>query len=151
MRLVVQRAKDAMVWVDGKVVGAIDHGLVILLGVGHEDTQEDIDYLVKKVSQLRVFNDEEGKMNKSIQDINGAFLVISQFTLFASTKKGNRPSYTRSASPDLANSLFKNFKSTLEQTALLPVESGIFGADMKVDFINDGPVTIILDSKERTY
>lgn len=151
MRLVLQRAKDAMVWVDGKVVGAIDHGLVILLGVGHEDSQEDIDYLVKKVSQLRVFNDEEGKMNKSIQDINGAFLVISQFTLFASTKKGNRPSYTRSASPDLANSLFKNFKSTLEQTALLPVESGIFGADMKVDFINDGPVTIILDSKERTY
>lgn len=85
MRLVVQRAKDAMVWVDGKVVGAIDHGLVILLGVGHEDTQEDIDYLVKKVSQLRIFNDEEAKMNKSIQDINGAFLVISQFTLFAST------------------------------------------------------------------
>ena len=149
MRVVLQRVSEAKVVVDGSVKGAIGSGLLILLGVEEADGQDDIDWLVKKINQLRIFNDDEGKMNLSVQDVDGSFLVVSQFTLFAATKKGNRPSFIRSAKPEKAEVLYEHFKKALAAESGKPVECGIFGADMKVSLINDGPVTIIIDTKNK--
>lgn len=149
MRVVVQRAKDASVTIDGLVHGKIDHGLVVLVGIEHEDTKDDANWLIGKLSNLRIFSDEEGKMNHSIQDMQGQFLVISQFTLHASTKKGNRPSYINAARPETAIPLYEYFVEQLRIESKLIVETGIFGADMKVQLLNDGPVTITMDSKNK--
>lgn len=149
MRVVIQRAKDASVIIEGIVHGQIDHGFVILVGIEGEDTQEDADWLVQKINGLRIFSDEEGKMNYSIQDVKGQFLVISQFTLHASTKKGNRPSYIKAARPEHAIPLYEYFVAQLRSVSQLPVATGIFGADMKVQLMNDGPVTICMDTKNK--
>lgn len=149
MRALIQRVKHADVVIDGAVNGEIGQGLLVLLGVHATDTQEDIDWLVKKVSQLRVFDDENGVMNKSVMDIDGEVLVVSQFTLYASTKKGNRPSYINAAVPDIAIPLYERFVSDLSTTLSKPVSTGRFGADMKVSLLNDGPVTIMIDTKNR--
>lgn len=149
MRLVIQRSREASVTIAGQTKGQIDFGLVVLVGIEHDDNQEDADWLIGKLSQLRIFSDDEGKMNLSIQDVNGQFLVISQFTLHASTKKGNRPSYIKAARPEQAIPLYDYFKKELEIVSGCTVESGEFGADMKVALINDGPVTIIIDSKNK--
>lgn len=146
MRVVVQRVSQAAVKVDGKVVSSIDKGLLILLGITHSDMQNDIHWLCKKIANLRIFNDEHGVMNKSILDIDGEAIVVSQFTLNASTKKGNRPSYIHAAKPAIAEPLYENFVSQLENELGKKVGAGIFGADMKVSLLNDGPVTIIIDS-----
>lgn len=149
MRVVVQRASEASVTIDGVVHGAIKRGLVILLGIEAEDTHEDIDWLVRKIISLRIFSDADGKMNHSIEDFSGEFLLISQFTLHASTKKGNRPSYIKAARPEIAIPLYEEFIQILRKESNLKVATGIFGADMKVQLINDGPVTILMDSKNR--
>lgn len=149
MRALIQRVTQASVAIDGRINGEIAKGLLVLLGVHSTDTQEDIDWLVKKVSQLRVFDDENGVMNRSVMDIDGEVLVVSQFTLYASTKKGNRPSYINAAVPDIAIPLYEKFVSDLSSTLLKPVPTGIFGADMKVSLLNDGPVTIMIDTKNR--
>lgn len=149
MRIVAQRVSEASVKINGEVKGSIEQGILILLGIEHEDNQNDADYLIQKISQLRIFSDHDGKMNLSIADINGEFLLISQFTLHASTKKGNRPSYIRAARPEQAIPLYEYFIDQLKKTSQLPVETGEFGADMKVSLINDGPVTITMDSKNR--
>ena len=149
MRAVVQRVSQASVVVDGKTEGTIDLGFMILLGIGTDDTKEDIDYLVSKISQLRVFGDVEGKMNLDIKSVNGNCLVISQFTLFANTKKGNRPSFLESASPEIANKMYEEFCQLLSSQIGKSVEKGIFGADMKVSLVNDGPVTIVYDTKNK--
>ncbi len=150
MRAVIQRTTEtAEVRVDDKITGQIEKGLVIYLGIEEADTKEDIEWLARKISNLRIFSDEAGKMNLSVEDINGGLLVISQFTLFASTKKGNRPSYLRSAKPDYAVPMYDAFVKHLRQAYDLPVETGIFGADMQVRYINDGPVTIIIDTKNK--
>lgn len=149
MRLVIQRVSEASVTVDGTVTGRIGTGLMILCGIEHDDTAEDIAWLVPKVTQMRIFSDAEGKMNLSVKDIAGGLLVVSQFTLHASTKKGNRPSFIRAARPEQAVPLYEQFIHTLETDTGRPVERGIFGADMKVALINDGPVTIVIDSKNR--
>lgn len=148
MIAVLQRASDARVDISGNTVGAIPFGLVILLGVFGDDSREDADYLVDKTANLRIFNDDDGKMNLSVQDVNGHALVISQFTLCADTRKGRRPSYIRAAGPDKAKQLYEYYREQLAQTGI-PVESGEFGAMMDVHLINKGPVTIILDSKHR--
>ncbi len=148
MRVLIQRVSKASVRVDAKVVGSINHGYMILLGIGQNDSQEDISWLVRKIINLRIFSDEEGKMNRSIQDVHGSILLISQFTLYASTKKGNRPSYINAAVPDMANRMYEEFGQQLSLTGI-PVETGIFAADMKVSLINDGPVTIMMDSKNK--
>jgi len=149
MRIVIQRVSQASVTINGQVKSAIKKGLLILLGIENEDTQSDIDWLCKKITQLRIFNDADGKMNFSIQDIGGEIIVVSQFTLHASTKKGNRPSYIKAAKPDFAIPMYEQFVKTLETTFGKKVGTGEFGADMKVELINDGPVTIIIDSKNR--
>lgn len=149
MRLVIQRSKNASVTIEGTVRGKIEHGLVLLVGIEHEDTPADADWLVGKLVNLRIFTDEEGKMNRSIQDTKGQFLVISQFTLHASTKKGNRPSYIQAARPETAIPLYDYFIDKLRSESRLPVETGAFGADMQVQLINDGPVTIWMDSKKK--
>lgn len=149
MRVVIQRAKNASVTINGEIHGAINHGLVILVGIEHEDTQSDADWLIGKITNLRIFSDEEGKMNLSIQDVNGQFLVISQFTLHASTKKGNRPSYIQAARPETAIPLYDYFVEQLRTESKLTVKTGQFGADMQVQLINDGPVTIWMDSKNK--
>jgi D-tyrosyl-tRNA(Tyr) deacylase len=149
MRAVLQRVSEASVTIDGVVKSSIEQGLLVLLGIEDADTQEDIEWLCKKISQLRVFNDENGVMNVSIQDIGGQLLVVSQFTLFASTKKGNRPSYLRSSKPDVATPIYEQFCKQLAFVAGIPVQTGTFGADMKVQLLNDGPVTIIMDSKDK--
>ncbi|MDX2359969.1 MAG: D-aminoacyl-tRNA deacylase [Crocinitomicaceae bacterium] len=149
MRVLIQRAKDASVTIDDKINGAIDHGMVVLLGVGQDDDQSDANWLVQKIIGLRIFNDAEGKMNLSSADVNGKFLVISQFTLHASTKKGNRPSYINAAKPDVAIPLYEYFVEQLKLVSNSDVQTGEFGADMKVALINDGPVTIWIDSKNR--
>lgn len=147
MRIVVQRVSSSSVSIDDITVGSIEKGLLILLGIEIDDTNEDADWLIQKVNSLRIFSDEEGKMNLSIQDIQGSFLVVSQFTLYASTKKGNRPSYIKSARPEHAIPLYNYFIEQVKLISQLPISTGVFGADMKVDLVNDGPVTIIIDSK----
>lgn len=149
MKAVIQRVSEASVTIENEVKGKINLGLMILLGVTEEDSQEDADWLIGKVRNMRIFNDQEGKMNLSIQDVNGAFLVISQFTLYASTKKGNRPSFIKAAKPNVAIPLYEYFVNQLQQTTQLKVETGEFGADMKVNLTNDGPVTILIDSKNK--
>ncbi len=149
MRVIIQRVSEASVTIDGTVKSAIGWGLLVLLGIEHEDTNEDIAWLCKKITQLRIFGDEEGKMNRSVQDIDGEILVISQFTLHASTKKGNRPSYIKAARPEVAVPLYERFLDQLSITLGKTVGSGTFGADMKVRLLNDGPVTIWIDSRQR--
>jgi len=151
MRAVVQRVASASVSIGGTVKSAVGQGLLVLLGVGHEDGQEDLDYLVKKIAALRIFDDEEGVMNRSVVDIGGEVLVVSQFTLMASTKKGNRPSYVRAAGHELAVPMYEAFCSALSAAIGRPVGTGTFGAEMLVSLVNDGPVTIIIDSKEKDF
>ncbi|MBO1300671.1 MULTISPECIES: D-aminoacyl-tRNA deacylase [unclassified Enterococcus] len=148
MRAVIQRVSQAAVSIDEQEVGRINHGLLILLGVHETDTQTDVDYLIKKIAQMRIFEDEQGKMNLSIEDVKGALLSISQFTLFADTKKGNRPSFIAAARPETAISLYEAFNDGLRQRGIT-VETGEFGADMAVSLVNDGPVTIIIDSQNK--
>lgn len=149
MRVLIQRVAEASVTIEGEVKSAIGPGLLILLGIETEDTTEDIEWLCKKIIQLRIFSDEEDKMNLSVQDIQGQILVISQFTLHASTKKGNRPSYIKAARPEVAIPLYEQFVDQLSIALGQPVGTGEFGADMKVRLLNDGPVTIWIDSKNR--
>ncbi len=149
MRVVIQRVSSASVTIDGAVKSAIGPGLLVLLGVGHEDGEEDVDYLVKKTAGLRIFNDGDGVMNRSVVDVEGEALVVSQFTLMASTKKGNRPSYIEAAGQEKAIPLYEAFCRRLEEAIGKPVGTGEFGADMKVALVNDGPVTICVDSKNR--
>ncbi len=148
MRVVVQRCSRAEVRIDGIVVGKIGQGFMLLVGITETDTQVEANILAKKIAQLRVFEDTEGKMNLAIHDVGGAILSISQFTLYADCRKGNRPSFIRAARPEQASPLYDYFNETLRTTYNLQVETGRFGADMKVDFINDGPVTILLDTDE---
>lgn len=151
MRVVIQRVKHSSVTIDGEVKSSIGKGLMVLVGICDEDGQEDIDYLVKKIINLRVFDDSEGVMNLSIQDIKGEILLISQFTLMASTKKGNRPSYIRAARPEISVPLYESLIQALEAALGKKIGTGEFGADMKVDLLNDGPVTIIIDSKQKDF
>ena len=149
MRVVIQRVKYANVNVEGKTVGKIDTGLLVLAGFEATDTTEDFEWIANKIIQLRIFPDENGVMNISVQDVEGDILVVSQFTLHASTKKGNRPSYIRSSPPDLAKSQYENFVKVLQNKYFRKIQTGKFGADMKVELLNDGPVTILIDSKNR--
>ena len=146
MRVVVQRARQAKVTVDGKVTGAIEHGLILLVGITHEDTVKDLEYCAKKVANLRIFEDEQGKMNLSIKEVGGSILSISQFTLYGETKKGNRPSFIEAARPEDAEPLYHQFNQILRETYEIQVETGIFGAMMDVSFTNNGPVTLIVES-----
>ena len=148
MRVVLQRVAHASVTVEEKVIGKIQRGFLLLVGVTHDDAMEDMEYLVRKIVQMRIFEDEEGKLNRSIQDIGGEILSVSQFTLYADTKKGNRPSFSKAAPGDVAIEMFDQFNGLLRETGI-PVETGQFGADMKVELLNDGPVTILLDTKNR--
>lgn len=148
MRIVIQRVSEASVKVEGEIINVIKQGFLILVGIENEDDQSDVMWLVQKCANLRVFNDQEGKMNLSLAEINGETLVISQFTLHASTKKGNRPSFIKAARPEKAIPLYDLFCEKLEAENLV-VKKGIFGADMQVSLINDGPVTITIDSKNR--
>lgn len=147
MKVVIQRVKKAQVMIDEELVGDIKQGLLLLVGVGPDDEQEDLDYAVRKITNMRIFSDDMGKMNLSVQDVKGSILSVSQFTLFADTKKGNRPAFTGAAKPDKAEQLYNAFNEALAQC--VPVETGVFGADMHVSLVNDGPVTIILDTKAR--
>lgn len=149
MRTVIQRVSEASVHIKGIEKCRIGGGLLILLGIESDDTAEDIGWLCKKIAALRIFSDEAGLMNLSVQDIAGEIIVVSQFTLFASTKKGNRPSFIRSARPEIAIPLYEKFVETLRNESERPVKTGEFGADMKVSLCNDGPVTILIDSKNR--
>jgi len=149
MRVVLQRVSEASVSIDEILRAEIQQGLLILLGVSPTDTQEDVDWLCKKICKLRIFSDSLGKMNHSLIDVKGDVLLISQFTLFANTKKGNRPSYINSATPEIATPLYEEFIKSLEFQMQKTVYTGVFGADMQVALINDGPVTIQLDSKNR--
>jgi D-tyrosyl-tRNA(Tyr) deacylase len=149
MRVVLQRVTSATVTVSEKIVAEIQKGLLVLVGIEDADTQEDIDWLVTKITQLRIFADENEVMNLSIEEVNGDLLVVSQFTLHAATKKGNRPSYIKAARPEVAIPLYEKFVSALEHKLNKKVPTGIFGADMKVALLNDGPVTIIIDSKNK--
>ena len=149
MRAVIQRVAEACVKVDGRVTGSIGKGLLILVGIEDADTQEDIDWLTKKIVGLRIFDDENGVMNLSVMDIGGSILAVSQFTLMASTKKGNRPSYIRASKGDFAQPMYEKFCQALEKESGKKTEKGIFGADMKVSLLNDGPVTIIMDTKNK--
>lgn len=148
MKAVIQRVAHSTVTVDGELKGSVNQGFMILLGVVHGDTKDDADKLIKKIPVLRIFEDENGKMNRSCLDINGEMLVISQFTLCADCSHGRRPSFINSAPPDEANKLYEYFVEELKKAGVKKVDTGVFGADMKVELLNDGPVTIILDSKE---
>lgn len=149
MRAVVQRVSSASVEVKSEIVGAIENGFMVLLGVTHEDGEEDAQWLASKLAQMRVFSDEEGKMNLDISQVGGRVLVVSQFTLFGATKKGNRPSFINAARPEHAERLYLFFTSCLEKYLGTSVERGVFGADMKVSLVNDGPVTLIMDTKNK--
>ncbi|MEO0403605.1 MAG: D-aminoacyl-tRNA deacylase [Bacteroidota bacterium] len=149
MRALIQRTQSASVNIDGKTVASIDKGLLILLGIENQDTQEDDLWLAKKCADLRIFNDEEGKMNKSVLDVEGNIIVVSQFTLHAKTKKGTRPSFIHAARPDHAIPLYEDFKKAISENLGKEVQSGEFGADMKVALVNDGPVTIWIDTKNK--
>ncbi|MCM3388050.1 D-aminoacyl-tRNA deacylase [Ureibacillus chungkukjangi] len=149
MRVVIQRSKQASVTVDGQVTGAIDSGYVLLVGLTHEDTLEDVRYVAKKVAELRLWEDEEGKMNHSIVEHGGEILSVSQFTLYADTRKGRRPSFIEAARPEKALPLWEAFNEELKSTYGLKVETGVFGAMMDVSLVNDGPVTIIVESKAK--
>lgn len=149
MRVVLQRVASASVTVEDKIVGEIQKGIVVLVGIEDADKQEDIDWLVTKITQLRIFGDDNGVMNLSVEEVNGDVLVVSQFTLHAATKKGNRPSYIKAARPEIAIPMYEKFVNTLENKLGKKVPTGIFGADMKVALLNDGPVTIIIDSKNK--
>ena len=149
MKAVIQRVKHSSVTIEGEEVASIQGGLLILLGIVNEDTSEDIQWLSKKITNLRIFGDENGVMNKSLFDVDGNAIVVSQFTLHASTKKGNRPSYIKAAKPDVAIPLYERFIKQLEKDLGKSVQTGEFGADMKVELLNDGPVTIIIDTKEK--
>ncbi len=148
MKIVVQRVKEANVKVDNEIVGKISVGLMLLIGVDEDDDTNDADWLIKKIIDLRIFSDQEGKMNLSVKDISGEILCISQFTLISDYKKGNRPSYIKAAKPEKAIPLFEYFKQEIKKSGL-KIESGIFGADMKVSLLNDGPVTLVFDSKTK--
>lgn len=149
MRVVIQRVKQASVTINGHIKSAITEGLLILVGVEETDTDEDIKWLAAKIVNLRIFGDENGLMNRSVTDIDGNMLVVSQFTLHASTKKGNRPSFLRAAKPDFAIPMYEKFVSELEKLSNKKVGTGEFGADMKVELLNDGPVTILIDTKNK--
>lgn len=149
MRAVIQRVTEAGCMVDGNLTGAIDSGFLVLLGIEDTDTAEDMDWLANKIVNMRVFGDEEGLMNKALADINGNILLISQFTLFASTKKGNRPGFTRAARPDKAIPLYEAMIRQLSALLGKVVQTGVFGADMKISLVNDGPVTIVIDTKNK--
>jgi D-tyrosyl-tRNA(Tyr) deacylase len=149
MKVVLQRVASASVTVEYKIVGEIQKGILVLVGIEDADTQEDIDWLVTKITQLRIFGDDNGVMNLSVEEVNGDVLVVSQFTLHAATKKGNRPSYIKAARPEVAIPMYEKFVSSLETKLGKKVATGIFGADMKVALLNDGPVTIIIDSKNK--
>ena len=149
MRTVLQRVSKASVTVEGELISSIGHGLLILLGIEDADTKEDIDWLTNKILNLRIFNDENEVMNRSVMDVDGEIIVVSQFTLHAQTKKGNRPSYIKAAKPDIAVPMYEDFIRTLEQKLGKKVGAGVFGADMKVELLNDGPVTITMDTKNK--
>ena len=149
MKIVLQRVSSASVTIENKIVADIQKGLLILIGIEAADLQEDIDWLVGKITKIRIFEDENQVMNLSVKDIDGDIITVSQFTLHAATKKGNRPSYIKAAKPDVAIPLYENFVQQLEKELGKKVQTGVFGADMKVSLLNDGPVTIIMDSKNR--
>ena len=149
MRVVVQRVSQSNVKVSGEIIGEINEGLMVLVSFVDEDNETDLGWMTKKIINLRIFNDDEGKMNRSVQDIGGDILLISQFTLHGSTKKGNRPSFIKAAKPDFANVMYERFIKVLEQTLGKEIQTGEFGGDMKVSLINDGPTTIIIDSKDK--
>lgn len=149
MRIIVQRCSRAEVRIDGETVGQIGTGFLLLVGITHGDTKQEAEYLAKKVANMRIFNDTEGKMNLSLAEVGGAILSISQFTLYGNAHKGNRPSFIKAAPPEVAEPLYAYFNTLLRELYGLTVETGRFGADMKVDFVNDGPVTILLDSADR--
>ena len=149
MRVVIQRVLEASVKVDNSIVGSIKKGLLVLVGIEDGDTDEDIIWLSNKIVNIRIFNDENAVMNKSVLDIDGEILLISQFTLHASTKKGNRPSYIKASKPDFAIPMYQKMIAQLETDLMKPIATGVFGADMKVSLLNDGPVTIVIDSKNK--
>lgn len=151
MRIVIQRVKRASVSINNQVHGAIQQGLLVLVGFEVSDNQEDIDWMTGKILRLRIFDDENGVMNLSVKDIDGELLIISQFTLYAQTGKGNRPSYVRAAKSEISIPLYENFCKTMSESFGKKVETGVFGADMKVELLNDGPVTIWMDSKQKFY
>ena len=149
MKAVIQRVSEASVTIEGKVKSKIEKGLLILLGIEDADSKNDIEWLCKKITNLRIFGDKNGVMNLSVKDIKGAMIVVSQFTLHASTKKGNRPSYLKASKPDIAIPLYESFVEELKIVSELDIQTGEFGADMKVALLNDGPVTIIIDSQNK--
>lgn len=149
MRILIQRVKKASVTVDNELISLIDKGLLVFVGIGEDDNDEDIQWLAKKIANIRLFDDENGVMNRSVTDIDGEILSVSQFTLMASTKKGNRPSYIKAAKPEISVPLYDKFCTEVEIAINKPIKRGVFGADMKVDLLNDGPVTIFIDSKNR--
>ena len=149
MRVVIQRVSHASVKVEGIICGAIQEGLLVFIGIEEEDTQEDVDWLAQKIVNIRIFDGQNGVMNRSVIDENGGILVISQFTLMALTKKGSRPSYIKAAKHEIPIPLYENFCKTISKLLKQPVEKGIFGADMKIELLNNGPVTIFIDSKKR--
>ena len=149
MRVVIQRTTEASVTFEGQIVAQIGLGLVVLVGIEGEDSGDDVDWLVGKIVQMRIFSDAEGKMNLSVRDVTGDVVVVSQFTLHAATKKGNRPSFIRAARPEVAIPLYEQFLARLETEMGRPVQRGVFAADMKVSLVNDGPVTILMDSRSR--
>ena len=149
MRVVAQRVSQSNVKVSGEIIGEINEGLMVLVSFVDEDNDTDLGWMTKKIINLRIFNDDEGKMNRSVQDIGGDILLISQFTLHGSTKKGNRPSFIKAAKPDFANVMYERFIKVLEQSLGKEIQTGEFGGDMKVSLVNDGPTTIIIDSKDK--
>ena len=149
MRVLIQRVKRASVTIDNETISLIDNGLLVFVGICDEDNSEDIEWLTKKIANIRLFDDDNGVMNLSVTDIGGDILAVSQFTLMASTKKGNRPSYIKAAKPDISVPLYEEFCEEMEIAVNKPIKRGVFGADMKVELLNDGPVTIFIDSKNR--